>query len=315
MADIREHDVTVEVLVTSPPLVRYHVNDMNLMLYRLDRSLIDYIDDEDFKNHIKGNGVYFYIEPQKPLGIEEETGNLVVQPMRIYVGEGEDVRGRYRTHAGDLWQDWETLVFVWDYEMSLSLRRSLEKRFIALARQHGEYFVMNKKSGSNEATPRVEKKRFNNLMDLIPWLMYTAGFDFLMSPEEDKPSEVVVSPASEVAPNGEPVFHFHTNDDPDMARGYPRDGGFVVMAGSKAKPAQHYLSRKDMAIREGLVRDGILVNDVFVRDWFTDGHKRASRIITGTTGGGQDNRWTTEKGLPILIHLGSMQDISGEGKD
>ena len=308
MADITDHDVTVDVLMTSPTLIRYHLNDMNLMLYRLDRSLINYEKNEEFKKHIRGNGVYFYIESQKPVGIDEDSGNLIVQPLKVYIGEGEDVHDRYRTHGNDEWSDWETLVFVWNDELSLSLRRNLEKRFIAQARQHGDLFVVNKKAGSNIATPRVERKWFKNLMDLIPWMLKMAGYDFLM-PCDGEPSVTGQQSAdSEIAPSGVPVFHFYIREDPDIARGYPTENGFVVMAGSKAKPAQHYLSGKDRSERDRLVKDGILVRDVFVKDWLADSHRRASHIITGTTGGSQDDRWKTKDGVSIQTYLSSMDE-------
>ena len=244
--------------------------------------------------------------------MDEKTGKLTAPRYVVYIGEAEKNLKRLKDHRYDLWQTWDTMVFVYHRELAVGLRKPLERQFIKAARFHNDVYLMNGREGDDYRVSEQMEDFWRMFTEVIPWMMYIAGFDFLMEPR--RPLAVEQRPVDpEFADDGTPVFHYYTKDDPDIARGYPTRDGFVVMAGSRAKPAQHYLSRKNLEERDRLVKDGTLVKDDsgcdrFAKDWTTDSHRRASRIITGTTGGGQDDRWKTKDGVSIQTYLASRDE-------
>lgn len=292
-------------------VISYEYRTNQITLFKLDRGST-MCKDNTFQTRFKDCGVYFYINTHPKPWTDEDTGTLMTPRYVVYIGESEKNLTRLKTHKRDRWQDWDTLVFVHHKELNVGLRKPLEHEFIKTASLHDDVYLINENKGTKYQVSEQLDDFWRIFTEVIPWLMYIAGFDFLMEPR--RPLAVEQKPVNpKFAEDGTPVFHFYTKDDPDIARGYPTRDGFVVMAGSKAKPAQHYLSGRDRGERDRLVQDGTLVKDdsgcdMFAKDWTTDSHRRASRIITGTTGGGQDDRWKTKDGLSIQTYLASRDE-------
>ena len=289
MTNIADSLVKAKVLRNdSHPVIRY--STQKLLLYKADRQGLD-IMDEEFRNHIKGVGVYFYVGPGPSL----------------YIGESFHADDRRKEHIqrGD-WDGWDELLFVHDDDITSGVRKRLERECIERAKKCSHIKMINSKGGVNEPLSEEEGLNLRRIMSLLPHLMYVAGYDFLL----DRTEKTEEAPAPVMA-DGRPVFLIK-GDSGVLGTGTVVDGEFWVCRGTRLKPRTKHFQKGDRAIYDALVSDGTIVGDEFARDWKADSHVVAARMVLGTTGGDMKYKWRTSDSVMVDAYLRSEAEKKDE---
>ena len=109
----------------------------------------------------------------------------------------------------------------------------------------------------------------------------------------------VLEPVSHV---DEKTVYLYCKGSGANAKGFVSSGGFTVLKGSKV--SDHMVSsfelrgRSYFNLRNKLVDDGIIVNDIFERDYEFNAPSAASAVILGRTSNGNVD-WKNERGIPL----------------
>lgn len=285
MADIREYPITVDILQTGRhPVVGYSANET--VFYKLDRQGTG-CTAESFVRHFNRMGVYFYVG-------HPDDGS----PVEVYIGEGGSISNRKRTHVRDEWQDWDELMFVYHPRMTVGIRKAVESRCITLARKQKGIRLINTKLPQEELT-ESESKTCKLIMDVLPWLMYVAGYGFLLDRASLRDASTIESLPTDV--------RFTYCCKGRTAYGHFDPEGFVIEKDSTIAPRTEHLKGSDLRLYEELEAKGVIVDGRFTLDQKFDGPDRAARFVTGTTGGSLTGRWKDEKGRSIKIYLDRLE--------
>lgn len=259
---LSEFVLSVEVIDNGDDsIVKYET--VNMTLYKIRRIVIEgarmkskAVPTDERKNSpinrfwedFTDMGVYFYV-----------GHNTDGFGLNVYIGKCGNVYDRFRTHRPDEWQEWTELVFVYRDRITVATRYKLEELCIALADGRSDVSLVNEKKRRKEKPTPMEFRMVRSVMNVLPHLMYVAGYDFLLERSRGE---------------GERM------PEPD-------------------RPRTKYIKDKDRSIYDSLIADGTLKDGVFTRDWLSDSPTSAARFITGSTNGAMWDRWKTADGKSV----------------
>lgn len=147
----------------------------------------------------------------------------------VYVGEGDSIASRLRSHAQDADKDyWDRFVAITSKDMNLTKAhvRYLEGRLIALLKSAKKCVIRNKTEPEFDRLPEADISDMENFIEEIQLLLPVIGIDYLRRPNSIVPQDAVsdlIQPRYELVHLAKGI----------SATATETDGEFVVLAGSE----------------------------------------------------------------------------------
>jgi len=190
-------------------------------------------------------GVYFLVgeDPERP------------SRLRVYIGEGDNVGERLKTHARDANKEFWTKACIFtskDANLTKAHVRYLEHRFVDLARQADRSTIMNGNEPAKKLLPESDVADMEYFVSQVEVVLPVLGLEFLRSVRAIKAQGTPAEPAL-----AEPVELILTGPHGHKARALELNGEVTVLKGSTASVKTH-ASNTYGALREQLVKDGRL---------------------------------------------------------
>lgn len=194
-------------------------------------------------------GVYFLV------------GDDPVQPTkaRIYVGEGDSVVDRIKSHARDAQKDfWTRACLVTSKDMNLTKAhvRYLESRFIELAKAADRANVANSNEPARKNLPESDTADMEFFISQVQVILPVVGFDFLREKVRMTLDEGT-DPVSFVNSKSKLDLVLTSGRYGYQARAVEVDGEIIVLAGSHAS-TENFAVNIYANLREHLIADGRL---------------------------------------------------------
>jgi hypothetical protein len=211
---------------------------------------------------------------------------------RIYVGEGETVLDRLKSHVRE--KDFWTKACVFtssDSSLTKAHVKYLESRLIQVGNERGRATMENAKASELPKLPEAHVSDMELFIERALVLLPVLGFDFTRPR-----AEVVAATTAESAKV--PTFVFETKGAKALAREV--EGQFVVLKGSTAssKPAESWKTYQEVYAQ--LKADGVLVPHasdtkllLFTDDFPFDSPSAAGSIVSGNNVSGRQ-AWFVE---------------------
>ena len=260
---------------TADSLVTAELSNWNGKAIKIPRTEVSSCDRED----IKGVGVYFLI-------CQEDDGT-----DSVYIGEAENVLDRLIQHLRDFQAGkekyyWNTAVVFVGRDLNKALIRYLENRFVEIAKECGRYSILTKNTFKNTVLKEAQVASMEEFIDNVKILINTLGYKVLM-PVPKATSDTV---------------YLYCKGSGAQAKGFISAGGFTVMKGSLVSdhtvPSFETRGKNYFNLRNALIRDGVIENRSFVRDYEFNAPSAASAVILGRTSNGNDD-WKTADGVKL----------------
>lgn len=196
-------------------------------------------------------GVYFLVgddpdQPSKPL---------------VYIGEGDSVIGRIKSHANDLSKDfWSRVCIVTskDANLTKSHVRYLEHRFVEMTKSADRANLANVNEPGRKALPESDIADMEFFISQVEVILPVVGFDFLR-PKGRQQLIPSVSEGPKVPLAGQVELVLTSGKHGYEAHAVEVDGEITVQAGSKATTKCDFSSNGYAPLREQLIKDGRLV--------------------------------------------------------
>ncbi|WP_154661316.1 GIY-YIG nuclease family protein [Microvirga lotononidis] len=195
-------------------------------------------------------GVYFLVgdDPDQPT------------KSRVYVGEGDSVVDRIKSHAKDSSKDfWTRACLVTSKDMNLTKAhvRYLESRFVELTKGADRANVANGNEPARKSLPESDIADMEFFISQVQVILPVVGFDFLRPKAKPVPSiksaETLASETSQlelVLSSGKYGY---------TARAVEVDGEVTVLAGSQATAKSDFGESVYSSLRQQLIKDGRIV--------------------------------------------------------
>lgn len=231
------------------------------------------------RDDIKGAGVYFLI-------CQEDDGT-----DSVYIGEAENVQDRLCQHLRDYQSGkekyyWNTAVIFVGRDLNKALIRYLENRFVEIARECGRYTVLTKNTYKNTVMKESQIASMEEFIDNVKILINTLGFKVL----------VPVPKATD------DTVYLYCKGSGASAKGFVSAGGFTVLEGSTVSdhvvPSLETRGKSYFNLRNALVKDGVIVDRIFTRDYEFNAPSAASAVVMGHTSNGNVD-WKTVDGTKL----------------
>lgn len=260
---------------TADSLVTAELSNWNGKAIKIPRTEVSSCDRED----IKGVGVYFLI-------CQEDDGT-----DSVYIGEAENVLDRLIQHLRDFQSGkekyyWNTAVVFVGRDLNKALIRYLENRFVEIAKECGRYSILTKNTFKNTVLKEAQVASMEEFIDNVKILINTLGYKVLM-PVPNATSDTV---------------YLYCKGSGAQAKGFISAGGFTVTKGSLISdhtvPSFETRGKNYYNLRNALIRDGVIENRSFVRDYEFNAPSAASAVILGRTSNGNDD-WKTADGVKL----------------
>ena len=244
---------------TADSLITAELSNWNGKAIKIPRTEVAACDRDD----IKGVGVYFLI-------CQEDDGT-----DSVYIGEAENVLDRLAQHLRDYQSGkekyyWNTAVIFVGRDLNKALIRYLENRFVEIAKDCGRYAILTKNTYKNTVLKEAQIATMEEFIDNVKILINTLGYKVL----------VPVPKAS----------------DDTVA------GGFTVLEGSTISdhtvPSLETKGKTYYKLRNNLIKDGVIVDRAFTRDYEFNAPSAASAVILGHTSNGNVD-WKTADGTKL----------------
>lgn len=193
-------------------------------------------------------GVYFLVgeDPEQP------------SKNRVYIGEGDIVADRIKSHAKDESKDfWTRACFVTSKDQNITKAhiRYLECRLIELAKLSDRANLANGNEPSAKSLPESDVADMEFFLEQIQLILPVVGFDFLRAkPMAKGDSSKPLSP-----PMSSPPLQLAIKSKKHgfEAYGVEFDGEITVLAGSQAIN-EEFASNSYKSLRQQLIDDGRL---------------------------------------------------------
>ena len=260
---------------TAESLITAELSNWNGKAIKIPRTEVLSCDRDD----IKGVGVYFLI-------CQEEDG-----ADSVYIGEAENVLDRLTQHLRDFQAGkekyyWNTAVTFVGRDLNKALIRYLENRFVEIAKECGRYSILTKNTYKNTVLKEAQVASMEEFIDNVKILINTLGYKVLM-PVPKATSETV---------------YLYCKGSGAQAKGFISAGGFTVTKGSLVSdhtvPSFEIRGKNYYNLRNALIRDGVIEERAFVRDYEFNAPSAASAVILGRTSNGNDD-WKTVDGVKL----------------
>lgn len=195
-------------------------------------------------------GVYFLVgdDPEQPT------------KTRVYIGEGDSVVDRIKSHAKDSAKDfWNRACLVTSKDMNLTKAhvRYLENRFIDLTKQADRANVANGNDPSPKALPESDIADMEFFISQVQVVLPVVGFDFLRPKAKPPLSDGI--PVSAPATTSSLELVLSSSKHGYEARAIELDGEFTVLAGSRATTKSDFVSNGYGPLRQQLIKDNRIV--------------------------------------------------------
>ena len=210
----------------------------------------------------------------------------------IYIGEGESVLSRLRSHSNDAKKDfWEwAIVFInRDNSLHKSHIQFIEAELIDRATSNKRCKPHNGKLQNKPSIPESvlfeAQDLLNDIYQIVPMLGISA-FEVINNDGSQSASEVLILKGKNVE-----------------ATGFVNDSKLVVKQGSTAVSAHTKgASSGCIGLRYSLVANGVLDNSTdpwhFTQDYTFDSPSMAANAILGRSANGR-NEWRTKDGITL----------------
>lgn len=164
--------------------------------------------------------------------------------------------------------------------------RYLENRFVEIARECGRYQILTKNTYKNTVMKESQIASMEEFIDNVKIIINTLGYKVLEPiPHAD-----------------EKTVYLYCKGSGANAKGFVSSGGFTVLKGSKV--SNHMVSsfelrgRSYFNLRNKLVDDGIIENDIFEKDYEFNAPSATSAVILGRTSNGNVD-WKNDSGISL----------------
>ena len=231
------------------------------------------------RDDIKGVGVYFLI-------CQEDDGT-----DSVYIGEAENVLDRLTQHLRDYQSGkekyyWNTAVIFVGRDLNKALIRYLENRFVEIAKECGRYAILTKNTYKNTVLKEAQIASMEEFIDNVKILINTLGYKVLVSvPKAD-----------------EDTVYLYCKSASASAKGFVSAGGFTVLQGSVVSdhtaPSLETRGKSYFNLRNTLIKDEVIVDGKFTRDYEFNAPSAASAVILGHTSNGNVD-WKTDDGTKL----------------
>ena len=212
-----------------------------------------------------------------------------------YIGESEDVLKRLKQHLNDN-EYWTCAVAFTSSSLDKALIRYLEHELVDMAKECGRDKVLTQNTYETHLQ-ESQKASMAEFIDNVKVLLSALNFRVLTP--MPKPTEHTVTLFCGNSKSKDPNRHAD-------GKGFMSPSGFTVMQGSQVAhevvPSLKTKGRCYCKLRERLVADGTIVDDIFTRDYEFSSPSAASAVILGRTSNGNVD-WKTKKG----VKLGEME--------
>ncbi len=196
-------------------------------------------------------GVYFLVgdDPDQPT------------KSRVYVGEGDSVVDRIKSHAKDPSKDfWTRACLVTSKDMNLTKAhvRYLESRFVELTKGADRANVANGNEPSRKALPESDIADMEFFISQVQVILPVVGFDFLRPRAKSSASlSETENNLGKSAPQLELVLS--SGKYGFEAKAIETDSEITVLKGSRATAKDDFVENSYASLREQLIKDGRLV--------------------------------------------------------
>ncbi len=222
-------------------------------------------------------GIYFLTGP------DPESGN-----PSVYIGEGDDVGKRLRSHAKDGSKDfWEKVCFITskDHNLTKAHGRYLESRLIEIAKAAGRAALTNSTNPEAVRLPEADVSDMEYFIDQIRLVLPVLGMDFL------RPTQAVETQRK----SDEVVFELKSRKHSLDALAVERDDEFVVLKGSAAQPTwigigsegTSYGQLHDALLKKEKIALGTDGNACFIDDVPFKSPSAAAAVVLGRPSNGR----------------------------
>lgn len=260
---------------TAESLITAELSNWNGKAIKIPRTEVSTCDRDD----IKGVGVYFLI-------CQEDDGT-----DSVYIGEAENVLDRLTQHLRDFQSGkekyyWNTAVIFVGRDLNKALIRYLENRFVEIAKECGRYTVLTKNTYKITVLKEAQIASMEEFIDNVKILINTLGYKVL----------VPVPKATD-----ETIYLFCKGSGAS-AKGFVSAGGFTVLEGSTVSdhivPSLETQGKTYYNLRNALVKEGIIADRAFTRDFEFNAPSAASAVVLGHTSNGNVD-WKTADGIKL----------------
>ena len=260
---------------TAESLITAELSNWNGKAIKIPRTEVNTCDRDD----IKGVGVYFLI-------CQEDDGT-----DSVYIGEAENVLDRLTQHLRDYQSGkekyyWNTAVVFVGRDLNKALIRYLENRIVEIAKECGRFTLLTKNTYKNTVLKEAQIASMEEFIDNVKILINTLGYKVLVPvPKAD-----------------EDTVYLYCKSASASAKGFVSTGGFTVLQGSVISdhivPSLETRGKTYFNLRKTLIKDGIIVDRQFMKDYEFNAPSAASAVILGHTSNGNVD-WKTEGGTKL----------------
>ena len=260
---------------TADSLVTAELSNWNGKAIKIPRTEVSACDRDD----IRGVGVYFLI-------CQEDDGT-----DSVYIGEAENVLDRLVQHLRDYQSGrekyyWNTAVIFVGRDLNKALIRYLENRLVEIAKDCGRYAILTKNTYKNTVLKEAQIASMEEFIDNVKILINTLGYKVLMP----------------VPKATDDTVYLYCKGSGASAKGFVSAGGSTVTKGSLVSdhtvPSFEMRGKNYYNLRKALIRDGVIEERAFSRDYEFNAPSAASAVILGRTSNGKDD-WKTSDGVKL----------------
>ena len=260
---------------TAESLITAELCNWNGKAIKIPRKEVPGCDRDD----VKGAGVYF-------LMCQDDDGT-----DSVYIGEAENVKDRLTQHLCDYQSGkekyyWNAAVIFVGRDLNKALIRYLENRFVEIAKECGRYAVLTKNTYKNTVMKESQIASMEEFIDNVKILINTLGYKVL----------VPVPKATD-----DTVYLYCKGSGTD-AKGFVSASDFTVLKDSVVSdhivPSLETRGKSYFNLRNALVKDGVIVDRVFTRDYEFNVPSAASAVVMGHTSNGNVD-WKTADGTRL----------------
>ena len=260
---------------TADSLITAELSNWNGKAIKIPRTEVSGCDRDD----IKGVGVYF-------LMCQEDDG-----ADSVYIGEAENVQDRLVQHLRDYQSGkekyyWNTAVVFVGRDLNKALIRYLENRLVEIAKDCGRYAILTKNTYKNTVLKEAQIASMEEFIDNVRILINTLGYKVLVP----------------VPQAGDDTEYLYCKGSGASAKGFVSAGGFTVLKGSTVSdhvvPSLETRGKTYFNLRNALVKEGIIAERVFTRDYEFNAPSAASAVVLGHTSNGNVD-WKTADGKKL----------------
>jgi len=260
---------------TADSLITAELSNWNGKAIKIPRTEVLTCSRED----LRGIGIYFLI-CQDNNGIDS-----------VYIGEAEVIHDRLKQHISDHQSGkesyyWNTAVAFIGRDLNKALIRFLENRLVETARECGQYIVLTKNTYKNTVLKESQIASMEEFIENVKVLMSALGYKVLV-------------PVPQPTDN---TTYLYCKGSGANAKGFTSSGGFTVLKGSLVSthtvPSMEVHARSMYKLRTAMENEGIIVDNVFTRDYEFSSPSSASTVVLGRSSNGNVD-WKTIDGTKL----------------